>query len=182
MLDEATIASVLTGPATCGEKGRVRLRLLGGATPLRLTIAAALVVATACGEASDDPRLRQPSPRAAPTTAEPVPGPTPTAEGPRPCLDRTVGPQVVRLRQVDDAFRPPCLIVLGGQFLRITNAGTKTHNFSIEGTDLDIDIDASSHLTTESVGEILPPGEATFFCKYHRAQGMEGRLTVTAAG
>ncbi|HEX2029876.1 MAG TPA: hypothetical protein VHL78_00540 [Actinomycetota bacterium] len=153
-----------------------RRRLVRGA------VALALVAATACGGGTVDGPARRPSPRAAPTTAQPQPGPTQPEPGPARCVDRTVGPAVVRLRQVDDAFQPPCLIVLGGQFLRITNAGTKTHNFSVEGTDVDVDIDSSSHLTTEAVGELAPEGEATFFCKYHRDLGMEGRLRVTVAG
>ncbi|MGH2724856.1 MAG: cupredoxin domain-containing protein [Actinomycetota bacterium] len=88
----------------------------------------------------------------------------------------------MRLRQEDDFFRPTCLVVLGGQFLRITNNGTTVHNFTVEGTDLDVDVDASSHLTTEVIGQAVGPGTHRFFCKYHVDAGMEGELTVTAAG
>ncbi len=49
-------------------------------------------------------------------------------------------------------------------------------SFTVEGTDIDVVNDAQS---SQEVTIDLEPGTYTFFCRFHRAQGMEGTLTVT---
>ena len=76
---------------------------------------------------------------------------------------------------VDNAFEPGDVAVAAGE-LELVNDGASPHNFSIEGTDVDVDVDAGEdgHATLD-----LDPGTYTMFCEFHRTQGMEGTLTVT---
>jgi plastocyanin len=116
------------------------------------------------------------------TTSPLSPSPTdqfvPTAD----CEDATVGGANVRLRLEDNVFDPPCLVVLGGQNLRLVNEGANLHNFSVEETQVDVDVPTGTNENTEAIGQVVPAGTFTFFCKYHRELGMEGDITVTAVG
>jgi plastocyanin len=122
-----------------------------------------------------------------PTTAEG----TITPESPSPpegfvpaadCEDATVGGANVTVRLEDNVFDPPCLVVLGGQSLRLVNEGANLHNFSVEETQVEVDVETGTSESTGAIGEVVPAGTFTFFCKYHRDLGMEGDITVTAVG
>jgi plastocyanin len=135
-------------------------------------------------------------------TGRSTPAQTPTAEGPTiegttsplspspsvpfvpagGCEDATVGGANAILRMEDNVFDPPCLIMLGGQNLRLVNEGANLHNFSVEGAAVDEDVPTGTTQRIEAIGGILPAGTFTIFCKYHRDLGMEGDITVTAVG
>jgi plastocyanin len=130
-------------------------------------------------------------PVGAPTPTVPEQEPTPTPTSPSPttpfipaadCEDATLEGAVVTIRLEDNVFLPECLTVLGGQSLRIRNRGSNVHNLSVEGTDVDLDIQPGSQTSTEPIGGIVPPGTHIFYCAFHRATGMEGEITITAAG
>ena len=76
---------------------------------------------------------------------------------------------------VDNAFEPGDVAVAAGE-LELVNDGASPHNFSVEGTDVDVDVEAGEdgHVTLD-----MEPGTYTMFCEFHRTQGMEGTLTVT---
>ena len=122
-----------------------------------------------------------------PTTAEG----TITPESPSPtmgfvpaagCEDATVGGANVTVRLEDNMFDPTCLVVLGGQNLRLVNEGANLHNFTVEETQVDVDVETGTSESTGAIGQAVAAGTFTFFCKYHRDLGMEGDITVTAAG
>jgi plastocyanin len=123
-------------------------------------------------------------------TAESPAETTITPESPSPegfvpaadCEDATVGGANVTVRLEDNVFDPPCLVVLGGQNLRLVNEGANLHNFSVEETQLDVDVETGTTESIEAIGQSVPAGTFTFFCKYHRDLGMEGDITVTAVG
>ena len=79
------------------------------------------------------------------------------------------------LSMVDNAFEPASLTVDAGAAIDVSNDGEALHNITIEGSDVDEDVDpgASTSVTLD-----LDPGSYTMFCEYHRAGGMEGSLTV----
>ncbi|MDQ4004998.1 MAG: cupredoxin domain-containing protein [Actinomycetota bacterium] len=79
------------------------------------------------------------------------------------------------LSMVDNAFDPASLTVDAGTTVDISNDGEALHNITIEGSDVDEDVDPGAS-TTVTVD--LDPGTYTMFCEYHRAGGMEGSLTV----
>ncbi|HEY7401265.1 MAG TPA: cupredoxin domain-containing protein [Actinomycetota bacterium] len=74
----------------------------------------------------------------------------------------------------DNAFSPADVTVSGTQ-ISLVNDGQALHNVSIEGQDIDHDVQPGE---TESEDFELAPGTYTMFCKYHRSQGMEGTLTI----
>jgi plastocyanin len=79
------------------------------------------------------------------------------------------------LSMTDNAFSPADLTVTSGTDLAVTNDGEALHNLTIEGTDVDQDVDpgGSSSITID-----VDPGEYTMFCVFHRSAGMEGTVTV----
>ena len=76
---------------------------------------------------------------------------------------------------MDNAFEPGAATVAAGE-IELVNDGSSPHNFSVDGTDVDVDVEAGEdgHATLD-----LEPGSYTMFCSFHRTQGMEGTLTVT---
>ena len=146
------------------------------------TIIVVALVLTACAEGTTpSPQAESPTPEAtvAPTEGSPSPTPPEDVE----CVDATAtGRPEVTIRLHDDEFVPACLTVLGGQGLKLTNHGSALHNFSVEGSDVSIDIPPGETVRTEAIGGAVPAGAHVFFCEYHRAQGMEGQITVTEAG
>jgi plastocyanin len=79
------------------------------------------------------------------------------------------------LSMVDNAFQPAALTVSAGAELELTNDGQALHNLTIEGTDVNEDVEAGQS-TTVSID--IDPGDYTMFCEYHRTIGMEGTVTV----
>ena len=146
-------------------------------------VALALAACTSEPEPAASP---QPSPEATPEASpEPSVEPESPSPGVKPagCEDLTVaGEPQVTLTQNDNTFSPDCLIVLGGQGLEIVNEGANTHNLTIEGTEVDLDIRSGEADRTEAIGGIVEPGSYEFFCKFHRSLGMDGEITVSDAG
>jgi plastocyanin len=133
----------------------------------------------------------QPAGAPIPTVGSPDGTSSPEPTSPQPslpfvpaadCEDATVGGAEVTIRQEDDVFLPDCVVVLGGQSFRLRNTGTAVHNFSIEGTPVNVDVQPGSQARTGLVATIAGPGTYTYFCRYHRDLGMEGDLTITPAG
>jgi plastocyanin len=145
---------------------------------LRILVAVVFLLA-ACGSEPEQAAPASPTPVPAPSPS-PSPSPSPTDGG---CTDASVtGEFGVPVTERDFSFDPACLIMLGGQGLVLRNRGSVVHNFTVEGTDLDLDLDPGDVNRTEAIGGVVAPGTYTYFCKFHRAQGMEGEITVSAAG
>ena len=80
------------------------------------------------------------------------------------------------LTQVNYQFMPAKLTVAQGDTITVSDTNPTTpHTFTVEGTDIDVANDAQS---SQEVTIDLEPGTYAFFCRFHRAQGMEGTLTV----
>ncbi|HEX2025275.1 MAG TPA: cupredoxin domain-containing protein, partial [Actinomycetota bacterium] len=65
------------------------------------------------------------------------------------------------LSMVDNAFEPADLTVSSGATVEVSNDGQAPHNITIEGTDIDEDVEsgASTSITVDA-----EPGEYTMFC------------------
>lgn len=79
------------------------------------------------------------------------------------------------LTTIDNAFQPSSITASSGSELELVNDGQALHNFSIEGTDVSQDVDPGASAT---VSVDVDAGDYTMFCKYHRAAGMEGTVTI----
>ena len=151
----------------------------------RTALLVAVLLLGACGDDPGPQATQAPSPT--PAATDPLPSPTEevtTDPVPVSCSDETItGEPQVTVRVRDNSFSPECLIVLAGQGLELVNRGSNLHNFSVEGTGLDLDLESGAEPTrTEAIGGAVPPGTYAFFCSYHRSSGMDGEITVTDAG
>jgi plastocyanin len=77
----------------------------------------------------------------------------------------------------DNAFEPQSWSISPGTYT-LDNQGQALHNLTVEGGDLDVDVQAGQ---TQEVEIDLDPGEYEMVCKYHVAQGMTGSLVVEEA-
>ena len=74
------------------------------------------------------------------------------------------------------AFHPSCVIARSEQSISIANQDSVLHNFTIAGTQVDVDIQRGTTFNGESAG--LAPGTYQFFCKYHKSSGMVEVIVV----
>jgi hypothetical protein len=82
------------------------------------------------------------------------------------CVDLTGSP-TAEIKMLDDKFDPDCFTISDEQELTIRNEGTALHNFSVEGSDIDLDVSAGEEANTVAIGGILSPGDNKVSCKYH---------------
>ena len=61
----------------------------------------------------------------------------------------------------------------------VKNEGNNLHNFTVQGTNISIDIQPGGQLVWPRPGDHLGPGNYTVFCKYHVYAGMTGDFIVT---
>lgn len=74
----------------------------------------------------------------------------------------------------DNRFVPADPVIAAGE-IQLVNEGESPHTFTVEGESVDVQVDAGQTVT-ETID--LGAGTYTLFCEFHRAQGMEGTLTV----
>jgi plastocyanin len=133
------------------------------ATPLVLLFA----FAAACSSGSSNVT---PTPSASPpSTPSSIATPTPGS-----------GPFAV-VTEADFHFTPSTFAIGTSQGLSIKNSGPSLHNFSIPGTQVDIDVQPGQSSNTEAIGGVVKAGTYQFFCKYHKSRGMVGTITVVSS-
>lgn len=126
---------------------------------------AVALFAVACGGGGGNGATTQP-PVATGTTQTPTASPT------------GGGTQGTTLVLKDNVFDPADFTVAAGSQITLKNEGAALHNFSVEGQNIDKDIQPGE-TENEDILEGLQPGTYTMFCKYHRSIGMEGTLTIS---
>jgi len=99
----------------------------------------------------------------------------PACEGesapPEPCTDPTPATSV---ELADFAFRPDCLSVDAGATVALENTGDAPHTFTVEGTDLDVNVDAGGSDDLRFDG--VEPGTYAVTCTFHPQ--MEATVTI----
>ena len=90
---------------------------------------------------------------------------------PEPCTDPA---PVTSVELADFAFRPDCLSAGPGATIALDNTGDAPHTFTVEGTDVDVNVDAGS--SGEADLGTVDPGSYTVTCTFHPQ--MEATLTV----
>ena len=71
---------------------------------------------------------------------------------------------------------PSCFIARSQQSIRIENKDGITHNFTITGTQVNVDVQAGQTFNGQSAG--LAPGTYQFVCRFHQSLGMKGTAVV----
>jgi plastocyanin len=61
----------------------------------------------------------------------------------------------------------------------LKNEGRNLHNFTVVGTSISVDVAPGHRMTWSRLGDHLPPGSYTVFCKYHAYLNMTGDFVVT---
>jgi plastocyanin len=79
---------------------------------------------------------------------------------------------------MDNFYEPSCVAVSSEQSVALTNAGNLDHNFTIQGTDVSLDVDPGEDEETDEVGDAVQAGTYRFFCRFHEDQGMVGTIVV----
>jgi plastocyanin len=85
----------------------------------------------------------------------------------------------VKIEMADFKFVPTQVTASTAQAIELDNTGAALHNFTIEGSQVNVDVKAGETQRLEPPAPV-DPGTYTFFCEYHRSQGMEGTITVVA--
>jgi plastocyanin len=104
--------------------------------------------------------------------------PTTTPPGTSPATSG--GGNEVAIQEADFSFTPSAITAANTDTLTITNNGAQLHNFSIEGTSVDVDTQPGQTTPLTPTTPPFPPGDYNVFCKYHKTLGMVATLTVTA--
>ena len=90
---------------------------------------------------------------------------------PEPCTD----PEPARSVQLADfAYRPDCLSVDAGATITLENTGDAPHTFTVEGTDVDVNVEAGSSEDAD-LGTV-DAGTYPVTCTFHPQ--MEATLAV----
>jgi plastocyanin len=95
-------------------------------------------------------------------------GGAPKAE---PCSDPVAAGTV---RIVDFAFEPDCLSASSGSTIHLENAGDAPHSFTVQGTDVSVDLEAGASAVADLSGTEAGPYAVT--CIYHPQ--MTATLTI----
>lgn len=154
-----------------------------------VTALTALTALTACGGGGTTD--------AGDTSAGPSTGSTTAASTP-PATSAAATPPVALTGKVDDRgtkdigaattlalelgdfwFAPTYVTAAAGTTLSIslTNSGKAPHTFTVQDPNVDVSLDAGG---TGSATLTLPAsGTVAFYCRFHRAQGMQGGFAVS---
>jgi plastocyanin len=89
----------------------------------------------------------------------------------KPCTDPAPAASV---QLADFAFRPDCLSADVGATIALDNTGDAPHTFTVESTDVDVNVDAGS--SGEADLRTVDPGTYAVTCTFHPQ--MEATLTV----
>lgn len=86
------------------------------------------------------------------------------------------------LGMYDYYFQPTTLTGKAGETVtvKVENKGKVEHNLTVDGQSVDQDVKAGK---SASVQVTIPQsGTVTFYCSYHRARGMTGKLQAGSSG
>jgi plastocyanin len=73
-------------------------------------------------------------------------------------------------------YSPECLTASASQSIRVRNVDDAIHSFTLEGTEVDVDIEGGETFEGEAVSGVVEPGTYPLICTYHPE--MTGEVTV----
>jgi plastocyanin len=93
------------------------------------------------------------------------------ARPPEACTDPI---PVTTVALADFVFRPDCLSAAAGATITLENTGDALHTFTVEGTDVDFEVDAGDSIEAKLSG--VEPGTYAVTCTLHPQ--MNATLTI----
>src|SRR3990170_3181970 len=99
-----------------------------------------------------------------------------TGTGGDGCVDLTGEGPVFTIRMEKVAFVPDCFTASASQGISVVNEDPVLHSFTLEGTPIDVDIEADVTFNGEPISGVVAPGTYELICKYHAS--MTGEVTV----
>lgn len=139
-----------------------------------IVVAALALVAAACG--GDDGDEAGPTAATGPTEETAATGPT-EATGAE-CVDLTGEGDVFTIRISGFAYVPACFTASASQGITVINEDGALHSFTLEDTQIDVDVEPGTEFNGEPISGAVEPGTYRLFCKYHA--GLTGEVTVVA--
>ena len=82
----------------------------------------------------------------------------------------------VLVTALDNQFDPATITATTGAPLEVSNEGEAPHNFSIAGSDIDVDVDPGESVSVDTSG--LDAGSHDVECKFHSEAGMTATLSL----
>ncbi|HVF04727.1 MAG TPA: cupredoxin domain-containing protein [Frankiaceae bacterium] len=155
-------------------------------TLLTLAAVTAVTALTACGGGGDTTGTGDTGPTT--TTAPSTPPATSAAATPPVALTGTVDDRgtkdigsatTLAMDLGDFYFAPTYVTAAPGTKLTIalTNSGKAPHTFTVQSPNVDVSVEAGG---TGTASLTLPSsGTLAFYCRFHRAQGMQGGFAVS---
>ncbi len=98
----------------------------------------------------------------------------PAPQGTTPTEPAT-SPAGATLVMRDNEFVPSDFTIQAGSEITLRNEGQAPHNLTVQGQNVDHDVQPGE---TETESLELEPGTYDIVCKFHKAAGMTGTLTV----
>jgi plastocyanin len=141
-----------------------------------LGIALALTAA-ACGGDDEDVAAPPETPAATgPTGTTAQTGPT-GATGDE-CVDLTGEGATFTIVMSRTEFVPECFTASASQGITIVNEDQLAHTFTIEGTMIDVQVNAGDEFQGEPISGVAAPGTYELICRFHPF--MTGEVTIVA--
>jgi plastocyanin len=100
------------------------------------------------------------------------------SEGGEDCADLSTQGDTFAVTIENFEFSPACFTASASQSIRVHNADDAVHSFTLQGTEIDVDIAAGETFEGEAISGVVEPGAYTLVCTYHPE--MKGDVTVVA--
>jgi plastocyanin len=137
-----------------------------------LGIALALTAA-ACGGDDEDQAAPPETTGATGTTATGATGATGDD-----CVDLTGEGTTFTIAMSKTEFVPECFTASASQGITIVNEDPLAHTFTIEGTMIDVQVNAGDEFQGEPISGVVAPGTYELICRFHPF--MTGEVTIVA--
>jgi plastocyanin len=142
---------------------------------LTIVLGTALALtAAACGGGDEDVAAPPETPAATGTTAGTG---TKGATGAE-CVDLTGEGATFTIVMSRTEFVPECFTASASQGITIVNEDPLAHTFTIEGTMIDVQVNAGDEFQGEPISGVVAPGTYELICRFHPF--MTGEVTIVA--
>jgi plastocyanin len=96
--------------------------------------------------------------------------------GDEPNASAAPSDEPVVVSAIDNEFDPAEISAAAGSAIEVTNDGEAPHNFSVAGSDIDVDIEPGESVSVDTSD--LEAGTHDVECKFHAGAGMTATLTL----